>query len=123
MLVKKEDEGDIKILKIQGRVVGDASLELRREVNESIEELPDGSKIKVILNMGKVTMMDSSSLLVVIGLYESIRKRNGKLFIACLGKGLQNMFAITKLTKVFDIYETEDEAVEALSDYEDAISA
>jgi len=124
MQIEREDKGNIKILKVQGRVAGDASLELRRKVNQSIEELPGGSKIKVVLNLGKVTMVDSSGLLMIVGLYESICKRNGKLFITNLGNGLQNVFAITKLTRVFDIYETEDEAVSVLSDdTEDAISA
>lgn len=111
MRIQSRRRGDVMILDIQGRVVGDASLELRRSINGWIAEIPDDEKANVILNLSKVNMMDSSGLGVLVSSYTTVQKKGGRLALAGLGKGLQNLIAITKLTRVFDIYEDEDEAI------------
>ena len=111
MRIQSRRRGDVMILDIQGRVVGDASLELRRSINGWIAEIPADEKANVILNLSKVNMMDSSGLGVLVSSYTTIQKKGGRLALAGLGKGLQNLIAITKLTRVFDIYEDEDTAI------------
>ena len=111
MRIQSRKRGDVMILDIQGRVVGDASLELRRSINGWIAEIPEDEKPNVILNLGKVNMMDSSGLGVLVSSYTTVQKKGGRLALAGLGKGLQNLIAITKLTRVFDIYEDEDAAI------------
>ena len=116
MKINPRPESGIMFLTIQGRAVGDASLELRRELNGWLSEISEDEIPKVILNLSKVSMMDSSGLGVLVSSYTSIQKRNGRLVLAGLGKGLQNLIAITKLTRVFDIYESEEEAVASFSE-------
>ncbi len=111
MRIQSRRRGDVMILDIQGRVVGDASLDLRRSINGWIAEIPDDEKANVILNLSKVNMMDSSGLGVLVSSYTTVQKKGGRLALAGLGKGLQNLIAITKLTRVFDIYEDEDAAI------------
>jgi anti-sigma B factor antagonist len=111
MRVDSRTRDSIMILDVQGRVVGDASLELRRSINGWLGEIPEEEKPRVILNLGKVSMMDSSGLGVLVSSYTSVQKRGGRLVLAGLGRGLQNLIAITKLTRVFDMYESEEEAV------------
>ena len=76
-----------------------------------IAEIPEDEKANVILNLSKVNMMDSSGLGVLVSSYTTVQKKDGRLVLAGLGKGLQNLIAITKLTRVFDIYEDEDTAI------------
>ena len=111
MRIQSRRRGDVMILDIQGRVVGDASLDLRRSINGWIAEIPEDEKANVILNLSKVNMMDSSGLGVLVSSYTTVQKKDGRLVLAGLGKGLQNLIAITKLTRVFDIYEDEDTAI------------
>ena len=84
---------------------------MRREINGWLAEIPEEEIPYVVLNLNKVSMMDSSGLGVLVSSYTSVQKRKGRLALAGLGKGLQNLIAITKLTRVFDIYETEEEAI------------
>lgn len=116
MKITSKKEDGILILDIQGRVVGDASLELRRSINGWLAEIPEGEKPKVVLNLSRVSMMDSSGLGVLVSSYTSVQRRDGRLVLAGLGRGLQNLIAITKLTRVFDIYETEAEAVKSFQE-------
>ena len=111
MRIASKTEGKVMVLEIHGRVVGDASLELRREINGWIAEIPEDEKPNVIMNLSKVSMMDSSGLGVLVSSYTSIQRREGRLVLSGLGKGLQNLIAITKLTRVFDIYEDDEEAL------------
>lgn len=116
MRIASRAKDGIMVLDIQGRVVGDASLEMRRSINGWLAEIPEGEKPKVIMNLAKVSMMDSSGLGVLVSSYTSIQRRNGRLVLAGLGKGLQNLIAITKLTRVFDMYENEEEALESFEE-------
>ena len=110
MKVTSEKKKGILVLDVQGKVVGDASLDLRRSINGWLAELPESEKPKVILDLSKVSMMDSSGLGVLVSSFTSVQKKGGRLVLAGLGKGLQNLIAITKLTRVFDMYEDADEA-------------
>ena len=113
MKVDGRTEGGVLILDVQGRIVGDASLDLRRSINGWMAELSEKDKPSVVLNLEKVSMMDSSGLGVLVSSYTSVQKKDGRLVLAGMGKGLQNLIAISKLTRVFDIYENEDEAVKS----------
>lgn len=113
MRVGSRKEDSIMILDIQGRVVGDASLDLRRSINGWLAEVPEEQEPRIVLNLSKVNMMDSSGLGVLVSSYTSVQKRGGRLVLSGLGRGLQNLIAITKLTRVFDMYESEEEAVKS----------
>lgn len=112
---KKVDDHDILVLEISGRVIGDASLEMRRDINGWIAEIPETKKPKVVLDLSKVTMMDSAGLGALVSSYTTVQKREGQLVLAGLGRGLQNLIAITKLARVFDVYENEEEAIKSFS--------
>jgi len=101
------------IIEISGRVVGEDSLQMRREIAGWLAEIPEEQKPKIILKLDGVSMMDSSGLGVLVSSYTSVQKKEGRLVLAGLGRGLQNLIAITKLARVFEVYETEDEAVKS----------
>ncbi len=111
MRIDQKVEDGVTILSIQGRVVGDASLELRREINGWLAEMPEGQKPNMILNLAKVAMMDQSGLGVLVSSYTSVQKRDGRLVLVAPNKGVQNLIDITKLTRVFDIYKTVEKAL------------
>lgn len=113
MKVTGKRVGDILVLEVSGRVVGDASIEMRRDINGWLAEIPEDRAPKVVLVLSKVTMMDSAGLGSLVSSYTSVQKRNGRLVLAGLGRGLQNLIAITKLAQVFDVYETEEEAIKS----------
>ncbi|MBD3183652.1 anti-sigma factor antagonist [Candidatus Poribacteria bacterium] len=115
MRVNSKKENDIIVLSIQGRIVGDASMELRRAINGWLAEIPEDEKPMIVLDLDKVSMMDSSGLGVLVSSYTSVQKKDGRLVLSGLGRGLQNLIAITKLARVFDMYETKEEAVESFS--------
>jgi len=113
MRVASRRKDSIMILDVQGRVIGDASLDLRRSINGWLGEIPEDETPNVVLNLNKVSMLDSSGLGVLVSSFTSVQKRGGRLVLSGLGRGLQNLIAITKLTRVFDMYENEEDAVKS----------
>jgi len=101
------------VLEVSGHVVGESSYEMRRAINGWLAEIPENEKPKVVLKLDKVSLMDSSGLGVLVASYTSIQKRNGRLVLAGLGRGLQNLIAITQLSRVFDVYKNEEEALKS----------
>ncbi|MEK7399028.1 MAG: STAS domain-containing protein [Candidatus Poribacteria bacterium] len=116
MKITHRKVGDIMVLDIGGRIAGDDSLQMRRDISGWIAEIPDNQKPKVILKLDGVSMMDSAGLGVLVSSYTSAQKREGRLVLAGLGRGLQNLIAITKLARVFDVYEKEEEALKSFEE-------
>lgn len=116
MKVTSKKVGDVMVLDISGKVVGDDSLNLRREIAGWLAEIPEQQKPKVVLKLDGVSMMDSAGLGVLVSSYTSVQKRDGRLVLAGLGRGLQNLIAITKLAKVFDVYEKEEDAIKSFEE-------
>ena len=116
MKITHRKVGDIMVLDIGGRIAGDDSLQMRRDISGWIAEIPDNQKPKVILKLDGVSMMDSAGLGVLVSSYTSAQKREGRLVLSGLGRGLQNLIAITKLARVFDVYEKEEEALKSFEE-------
>lgn len=104
----RQREG-VTILDIQGRIIGPDSLDLKRIVDEQIAAFEEEPKL--LLNLAKVPMMDSSGLGVVVAAYTSVRRRNGRIALLNLGKSTKQLIVMAKLIMIFETYNDEDEAV------------
>ena len=104
--------GDVVIVDMSGRLsIGEAVLLLRNTVRRFIE---DGS-LKFILNLGAVSHIDSAGLGELITIYTSIRNRKGDVKLLNLDKKAKDLLQMTKLLTVFDTYNDEAAAIQALA--------
>ncbi|MGQ9632186.1 MAG: STAS domain-containing protein [bacterium] len=100
------EDGDISILDVDGEV----DVYYSSAIEEKIKDLIKQGRKKVIVDLSKVTYMDSSGLGVLVGSLKNLRKVGGSLKIAEINPAIANIFEITKLDSFFDIYKTLDEA-------------
>lgn len=70
---------------------------------------PDASKI--VLDFGRVMNMSSVALGMLISLNKKVRERKGQLKFCCINPSIQQVFAITRLNEIFQMYTTREEAV------------
>jgi len=114
-------------LKVSSKSINGASvIDLEGEVDvytapqlkQQIIDLLDGGVRHVIVNLTAVDYLDSTALGVLIGGLKRLRERNGALDLICPNPRIRRIFEITGLDKIFDIYATEDEAVEKLKSRE-----
>lgn len=108
--LKERQAGDVTILDLSGEVrIGEGSIALR----DSIRNLADQGKKKVLLNLAGVKYMDSSGIGELIANYTTISRQGGQLKLLNLTDRIQNLLVITKLLTVFDSYEDEAEALKS----------
>ena len=106
-MTTREVDG-VTVVALDGRIVlGEESNALRERVKSLIAE----GKTKVVLNMANITFIDSAGLGTLVAAHHSAKSQGAALKLAHLGSKFQEVLQITKLLTVFDVYNTEAEAV------------
>jgi anti-sigma B factor antagonist len=108
--LKERQAGDVTILDLTGEVrIGDSSVALR----ESVRNLADQGKKKLLLNLAGVKYIDSSGIGELIANYTTVSRQGGQLKLLNLTERVQNLLVITKLLTVFDAYDNEADALKS----------
>ena len=106
--ISERQAGDVTILDMDGKItIGDGSVALRGAVKRLLDE----GKKKVLLNLAGVGYIDSSGIGELVSSYTSINNASGQLKLLNLTQKLQDLLTITKLLTVFDVYESEADAL------------
>jgi len=101
----------IAVVDCAGRIVfGEETAELRDRVRTLIAK---GSR--VILNLADVTYIDSVGLGTLVALYTTARNAGGSIKLARLTQRVGDLLQVTKLLTVFEVYNSEEEAVDSFS--------
>ena len=102
--------GDVVIIDLKGRVThGSGDLEMR----ETIQQLLDEGKRKFVINLEKVTFMDSAGIGELVACHKRAVEKGAMIKILKPNEKLLDLFTITKLIEIFDIYENEKEALKS----------
>lgn len=106
--ISERQVGDVTILDMDGKItIGEGSVALRTAIRRLLEE----GKKKILLNLARVGYIDSSGIGELVSSYTAINKESGELKLLNLTQKLQDLLTITKLLTVFDVYESEKEAL------------
>jgi anti-sigma B factor antagonist len=93
-----------------GRIVlGEESSLLREEVKKAVT---DGAK-KIVLNLGEVNYIDSSGLGTLVALHTTAQMAGATIKLANLTKRVGDLLQVTKLLTVFDVHNSEYDALES----------
>ena len=99
---------DVTILYPEGKItLGDGDQELGEAVRTALEQ---GSR-KILINFSKVSYLDSSGVGELVGCYTSIKTRGGELRICGMSPKIFSLITMTSLHSVFDVKDTEEEAL------------
>jgi anti-sigma B factor antagonist len=102
--------GKIAIIDVKGSLVGDGDTdEFREAVADFIEQ---GNKC-LIVNLQKATYLNSTGIGAIIAAHTSYVKNGGEVRLSGISKSVLNLFVVTKLIDIFDVYDTLDEATES----------
>ena len=97
----------ITVVSCQGRIVfGEEATELR----ETLKRLLETTR-QIVLNLSGVTYIDSGGLGTLVGVYSSARSSGADIKLTGLGQRLRDVLQITKLVTVFEVYDSEQEAI------------
>ncbi len=103
---------DIVVVDCAGRIVfGEESADLRDTVKMVITQ----SK-RIVLNLSGVTYIDSGGLGTLVALYTTARNSGGSIKLANLTPRVDDLLQVTKLVTVFDVYDSEEKAIESFQE-------
>jgi anti-sigma B factor antagonist len=110
-MTNREVDG-VAVVALDGRIVlGEESNALREKVKALMAE----GKKKVVLNMDNITFIDSAGLGTLVAAHHSVKMQGASLRLCHLGSKFKEVLQITKLLTVFDVYNSEAEAVSSFS--------
>jgi len=110
-MTNREVDG-VSVVALDGRIVlGEESNALREKVKSLVAE----GKKKIVLNMDNITFIDSAGLGTLVAAHHSVKSQGASLRLCHLGSKFQEVLQITKLLTVFDVFNTEAEAVSSFS--------
>lgn len=88
-----------------------------RSLRTSIEAVIDQtSGIHLVLDFRHVKFLSSAVLGLLIRISKRIYEQGGELRLCSIHPGIYEVFKITRLTNVFDIYEDVDTAIQSFSE-------
>jgi anti-sigma B factor antagonist len=104
-------DGGIGLITARGSLIGgEETVELRQAVAGFAER----EYAKLILDLKDVTYLNSTAIGVLVSAHTTYTKKNWRLVLSGVANNIASIFVITKLTLVFDVYDTVDEAAKAL---------
>jgi anti-sigma B factor antagonist len=96
-------------------VSGEIDVYTAPKLREKLSSLIEGGTYRLILDLEGVEFLDSTGLGALIGGLKGVRAHDGSIDIVCTQSRILRIFKITRLDKVFDIYDTISDALRAFS--------
>ena len=99
----------VTILDLEGKItIGKGDVALREAVQEALERRRDEDPAQPRKD---VTTIDSSGVGELVGAFTTVTNRGGKLKLVNLPPKVNDILQITQLITVFEVFDTEDDAV------------
>ncbi len=110
MTLKTRQAGGVTIVDISGRIVlGGESAAVR----DTICELLDEGRKKLLLNLAEVDSIDSVGLGSLVGAVTSVRRQGGDVKLFNLTNKVTDIMQMTKLYTVFEVVKDEEAGVKS----------
>jgi len=107
--IMAEQRGNVSVINFLDKKILD---EMHiQEIGEELFGMIEKGKTRMLLNFENVDYLSSAALGKLITLNKRIKEENGQLKLANIKENIYEVFRITKLNKIFEIYDTEDAAL------------
>ena len=112
MEMTERQVGDVTVLELAGRLtLGTPTDNLRDKMNSLVHQ---GHR-RIVLNVDKVESVDSGGLGELVRSHSTVKMKEGKVCLANLPKRIHDLLVLTRLSTVFDVFDSEDAAVKSLA--------
>ncbi len=108
MKIERLTNGNIALLRPSGSLIGSQETE---DLRTAFAALREQDNRRAIVDLSRVPYLNSTGIGVLIAAYNDYHRRQGSVKLCNLSNKTENVFVLTKLTQVFDIYPNEKEAI------------
>ncbi len=113
MHVKRKTLESIEVLTPRGYLVGGEETD---ELEKLIRDLAAAGNLHLVIDLGETQHINSTALGVLITAHTNYMRRGGQMKLCRVDNRIQNIFVITKLSLVFDVYEDLDKAIASFAE-------
>jgi anti-sigma B factor antagonist len=100
---------DIAVVRCRGRIVfGEEADELRRVILDLLNKTK-----RIVLNFAWIEYVDSTGLGVLVASLISARHRGAEIKLAALGPKARQVLTTTKVDRLFEVYDSADQAIKS----------
>lgn len=116
--IKERRVGSVTILDTDGKIriglkLGGSSVSLLRAIDSLLER----GENQILLNLGGVASIDARGLGELVSTYVAVDKSGGQFKLFNLTQMLQELMKTTNLLTVFDVYESESQALSSFKNH------
>ena len=108
MKIKRDESGDVVILRLEGKLMGGPDSDVFQAV---VKELVAADRKKVLVDLGKVSWVNSTGLGILISGYTTLKNNGGSLKLVNVNKRIDQILMVTKLHTIFDSFDDEARAL------------
>ena len=108
MKITHKQKNDIVFFELSGEIDFQNSPALRDRLQEAVRTQIRG----LVVNLKKVSYIDSSGLATFVEALQKVKRYNGRLVLVELGPAVRSVFEIAKLDSVFSLAASEEEALQ-----------
>ena len=106
MKISIRDVGDAKVVEVEGDVDLGTSPELRSALYDSLPRVA-----RVAVNLQAIRYIDSSGIATLIEVLKDSQLRNKEFVLFGLSPAVQQVFRLTHVIRIFQVFQTEEEAL------------
>jgi len=111
MKLEHQTQDGIDVVRLPERLLmADAA-----DARASLKEIISKGSGRLILDLADTTFMDSSGLAVLVSSLQAARKKNGDVYLVNMSATVRALFELTRLHTVFQIFDDEAGALQALT--------
>ena len=108
MKARVRQVGQVAVVDIEGKItIGEGDMVLR----DRVVDLLDKGNHAIVLNLEKVTYMDSAGIGELVACYKRAKEKGGTVKLLNPSGKVLDLLTLTKLEEVFETYRQEQEAV------------
>ena len=108
MNIKQSQVDDVVVLSLSGKIMGGPDHE---KFQTEIKSLIADGHVDVLLNLSKVSWVNSTGLGILVSAFHTLKKNGGRLKICNVSDRIDNILNVTQLKLVFETFENCEEAV------------
>ncbi len=109
MKVNVRSEGDVSVVDLSGKItIGEGDVLLR----ETVETLLKEGRSKIVLNLARISYMDSAGIGELVACYKRSRERGGQLKLLNPSGKVYDLLQLTKLEEIFETFKDEGAAIQ-----------
>ena len=112
MQIAERSAGNVTVLDLSGQITFAQGDQLFKDKIHSL--VHQGHK-NILVNMAKVTHVDSAGLGELVAAYTTLARAGGSMKLVNLTQRLTDLLTITKLLTVFDTFDSEPDALKTFN--------